>query len=263
MKLNTSILTLLLASLFFSCSKDDDSSSTENKQPGIAKIEFDNAVNGDDLILESTYYSKSNDEKYSIDEVKYIVSNIVLIDNLGTEFVYPKDESYFIINEKNTPSMELDLTQIPAGTYTQIKFGFGVDQEKYLQGASGQGDLLVEAEQEEMMWAWQAGYRFLKLEGNFKVGNDNTETFYKYHVGSHGSTLDNYKEITLNLPIPAQVEKGKSPTIHIVANLSKVFDGVHTMTINDNPQIMVNPDLSPKVAENVSNMFMVHHVHNE
>lgn len=262
MKLTTSILIGLFAILLLSCSKDDEGSSLTNKQPGMVKIEFDNSINGDDLILESTYYSKGNNEKYSISDIKYIISNIVLINEEGAEYIYPKDDSYFIINEKNGPSMVLNLSQIPAGNYKQIRFGFGVDQAKYLQGASGQGNLLVDAEAEEMMWAWQAGYRFLKLEGNYKVGTDNTETFYKYHIGSHGSTLDNYKEVTLNLPMPAFVEKDKLPTIHVVSDLAKIFDGVHSMTINTNPQIMVNPDLSPKVAENVSHMFMVHHVHN-
>ena len=261
MKLHTSIIALTFASLFISCSKDDDGTTSQN-DPGMVKIEFDNSINGDDLLLENSFYTKGNDEQFSVSELKYIVSNIVLIDDQGTEFVYPKDESYFIINERNDASLELDLDQIPAGKYTQIKFGLGVDQEKYLQGASGQGDLLVNAEAEGMMWAWQAGYRFLRLEGNFKVGSDATETFYKYHIGSHGSTLDNYKEVTLHLPVPAFVEKGKLPTVHIVADIAKVFDGPNTMIINTDPQIMVNPQLSPKVAENASKMFMVHHVHN-
>lgn len=260
MKKYTSILLFAIATLFISCSKNDDAST--NAQPGTVKIEFDNSVNGDDLLLENSFYTKGNNEKYSVSELKYIVSNIVLIDNKGTEFTYPKDDSYFIINEKNTASLELDLTEIPAGNYQQIRFGLGVDQEKYLQGATGQGDLLVQAEAEEMLWAWQAGYRFLKVEGHFKVGTNTTETFYKYHIGSHGSTLDNYKEISLNLPVPAIIEKGKLPTIHIVADIAKIFDETHAMILNDNPQIMVNPDLSPKVADNASKMFMVHHVHN-
>lgn len=263
MKLKTFIAGLLFASLLTSCSKDDDGGHSGNNEPGMIKIEFDNSVNGDDLLLENTFYNKENDEKFSITELKYIVSNIVLTDDKGIEYVYPKDDSYFIINEKNDVSLELNLNEIPAGAYNKIKFGLGVDQEKYLQGASGQGDLLVEAEAEEMMWTWQAGYRFLKLEGNYKVGSDQTETFYKYHIGSHGSTLDNYKEIILDFPVPALIGHDKHPTVHIVANIAKVFNATHTMTINDNPQIMVNPDLSPKVAENASQMFMVHHVHND
>jgi len=263
MKLHTTIFALLFASFFIACSKDDDSSHHGNSEPGMAKIEFDNSVSGDDLLLGNSFYDKVNNEKYSVSELKYIISNIVLIDDKGVEYAYPKDDSYFIVNEKNDASLNLDLSDIPAGTYNKIKFGLGVDQEKYLQGATGQGDLLVEAEAEEMMWAWQAGYRFLKLEGNYKVGANPTETFYKYHVGSHGTSLDNYKEITLDLPIPALIGHEKLPTIHIVADIAKIFEGEHTMNIDEDPQVMVNPDLSPKIAENASKMFMVHHVHND
>lgn len=259
MKLQFSTIVLAISALFISCSKDDHNASNK---PGMAKIEFDNSVHEDDLLLENSFYSKDNNEQFSVSELKYIISNIVLINDQGVEFVYPKDDSYFIINEKNDASLELNLDAIPAGTYTNIKFGLGVDQDKYLQGATGQGDLIVEAEKEEMLWAWQAGYRFLKLEGNYKVGSSSTETFYKYHIGSHGSTLDNYKEITLSLPVPAFVANDKLPTIHIVADIAKIFDETHHMVIDENPQIMVNQDLSPKVAENASNMFKVHHVHN-
>jgi len=260
MKLQISTIIIVFTTLFISCSKNDDNHS--NDKPGMVKIEFDNSVNEDDLLLENSFYAKENNEQFSISELKYIISNIVLIDDKGIEFTYPKDESYFIINEKNDVSLNVQLGAIPAGTYTKIKFGLGVDQEKYLQGASGQGDLFIEAENEEMLWAWQAGYRFLKLEGNYKVNSSTTETFYKYHIGSHGSALDNYKEIALDLPVPAIIGEDKMPTVHIVSDIAKVFDGIHSMIINDNPQIMVNQELSPKVAENASKMFMVHHVHN-
>lgn len=260
MKKQFSILTLALLATILSCSKIDDDSAT--KLPGTVQIEFDNSVNEDDLIMESTYYSKNNDEKYNVSELKYIVSNFVLIDDQGNEFIMPKDDSYKIINEKNEASLKFNMNEVKPGTYTKIKFGLGVDQEKYTQGASGQGNLLVEAENEGMLWAWQAGYRFLKLEGLYKTGTDTTQNFFKYHIGSHGTTLDNYKEITLNLSVPAIIEGGKTPTIHIVTDVAKIFEGSTNMIIQDNPQIMVNPTMSPKVAENASKMFMVHHVHN-
>lgn len=262
MKVKYSILTALALGFLTSCSKDDDSTSSNNSKEGLAKIEFDNSINGDDLIMSSSFYNKSNDELYSISDIKYIVSNIVLIDDKNNEYVVPKDESYHIIDEKVDSTMTFSLDKIPAGKYTQIRFGLGVDQAKYLQGASGQGDLLVNAEAAEMMWAWQAGYRFIKLEGEFKTTSNPVLNPYKYHVGSHGSTLDNYKETTLNLPIPAIVKDGKQPTIHIVANLAKIFNNINDLNLEDNPQIMVNPTLSPKVAENAIGMFMVHHVHN-
>ncbi|MGB0870688.1 MAG: MbnP family protein [Flavobacteriales bacterium] len=260
MKINKITTTLLSVLLLTACSKDDESTSVNNN--GSAKIEFDNSINGDDLILESTYYTKANNETYAVTDIKYIISNIVLISDKGEEYIVPKDESYYIVNEKVDSTMTFELKDIPAGKYTQIKIGLGVDQAKYLQGASGQGDLIVQAEAAEMMWAWQAGYRFVKFEGNYKTATNSTAEPFKYHVGSHGSSLDNFRETTLSLPIPALVEEGKLPTIHIVADLAKLFNAAHELNINDNPQIMVNPTLSPKVIDNAVKMFEVHHVHN-
>jgi hypothetical protein len=254
---------LVIASFIFvtSCKKDDKETKNENTF-GKVELKFDNVFNMDELIMKSFQYNTTFDEKFELNTIKYIVSNIVLIEEDGTKFTYPKDKSYFITNEDDITTMEFDLQNIPSGKYTQISFGLGVDQEKYKQGASGQGDLLVTAEKEEMMWAWQAGYRFLKIEGNFSPKNKTEKELFKLHIGSHGTKLDNYRKITLDLPLPAIVKENNKPSIHITANINKVFNGNNPLSLEQNPQVMINPTLAPKIIENAKEMFMVHHVHN-
>ena len=253
-------LVVLLGVLLTSCSSDDDANqnlSGENK----LTIEFDNSVNGDDLLLGATAYTNSNGEAITINRFNYIVSNFVLIDAAGNEFVYPKDNSYFVISEEEDMT-EIALENIPAGEYVAIRFGVGVDQEKYLQGAEGQGDFLQLAEETYMMWSWQAGYKFLNFEGTFTSPTVTTATDFKIHMGSHGSSLDNYKELTVELPTKALVSSSLSPIVHFEVDANKILDGNTKILLSEKAVVMIDEVKSPQIAANATTMFRVDHVHN-
>ncbi|UGU16931.1 hypothetical protein LS482_03425 [Sinomicrobium kalidii] len=249
----------LIAISHVSCSSDDDNASLSGE--GQVSIEFDNGVNGDDLILHTSTYTNSNGETLNIDRFNYIVSNFTLTDDRGNTFVYPKDDSYFVISEESGKT-EITLTGIPAGNYITLHFGIGVDREKYLQGAEGQGDFLTEAEEEEMMWSWQAGYKFLNFEGHFTSASVTEPAAFKIHMGSHGSGLDNYREVTLDLSTRAIVSNEMSPLIHLAADAGKVLNGSNTILLSEQAVIMISEEKSPKIAENATEMFSVDHVHN-
>ncbi|MGS2762002.1 MbnP family protein [Sinomicrobium sp. M5D2P9] len=261
MRSNTfkSLLFIALAGLYTSCSSDDDSASLTGE--GQVSIEFDNGMAGDDLILHTSAYTNGNNETLTIDRLNYIVSNFTLTDDRGNTFVYPKDDSYFVISEESEKT-EITLTGIPAGNYTKLQFGIGVDQEKYLQGAEGQGNFLEEAEQEEMMWSWQAGYKFLNFEGTFISSTVTEPAEFKIHMGSHGSSLDNYREVTLNLSTQAIVSEEMNPLIHLSVDADKILNGSDKMLLSEEPVIMISEEKSPKIAENATEMFSVDHVHN-
>jgi hypothetical protein len=81
-------------------------------------------------------------------------------------------------------------------------------------------------------------------------------------MGSHGSSLDNYKEITLDLTNSARVRTDLTPEIHVVADLSNVLSGTTTFLLDDAAQIHVDAVKSPQIATNVNSMFTIDHVHN-
>lgn len=257
--INKFLVAIFSLSLIFSC--NDDDSMEELSGVGTVKLSFDNSFGSDDLLLGSSPYANSQNEVLTITRLNYIVSNFTLTNDMGETFSYPKDESYFVTSEE-TGETEISLTNIPAGRYVSVTFGIGVDQEKYLQGAEGQGTFLAKAEATNMMWAWQAGYKFLNFEGSFTSETISEATDFKVHMGSHGSSLDNYKEVTLSLGTDALVSNDMTPIIHLVANAKDILDGTNKLSLSEQAVIMVSEEKSPKVAENVSGMFSVDHVHN-
>lgn len=258
LKLQLVILSLIIT--LSSCSSDDDATQELSGENNLT-IEFDNSVNGDDLLLGTSTYTNSNNETLTINRFNYIVSNFVLIDAEGNEYIYSKDDSYFVISEEEAMN-EVILENIPAGDYVAMRFGVGVDQEKYLQGAAGQGDFLQIAEETNMMWSWQAGYKFLNFEGTFTSPTVTDATNFQIHMGSHGSSLDNYKEVTVELPTAALVSNSLSPILHFAVDANEILDGNTKILLSEKAVVMIDEVKSPQIAVNATGMFRVDHVHN-
>lgn len=256
---------LFIAIAIMSCSSDDDKEILTGE--GDLSVFFDTAVGNDQLILGSSF-TNSNNETLQISRFNFIVSNFVLIDENDVAFVYPKSESYFIVNEQSGLK-EIHLHDIPAGNYKAVKFGIGVDQSQFIAGQASQQAFWDAAAENFLTWSWSVGYKFINFEGTFTSTEISTPTEFKVHMGSHGTNLDNYREVTLNLPTIARVRTNEEPTIHLVADANSLLDGASKLKLSDAinsggwAQIMVNAEKSPIIANNAQNgMFSVDHVHN-
>ncbi|WP_299675955.1 MbnP family protein [uncultured Dokdonia sp.] len=242
-----------VAILFTACNNNDEPGNIIS-DPGSLNLVFENTVDGTPLAMAPVTYTNSSNETYTINELKYIISNITLIKTDNTEYIYPVENSYFLINEDG--SKTANLSDIPADTYKGIKFGFGVDPTKY-PIESGTLNFIPLAEEAGMLWTWSAGYKFLKFEGDFTdATNPDDVTPFLYHVGSHGANLDNYKEVTLTLnEFQISGENTMSKTIQF--DVAKIFDSVHTLSLEEKNEIMVDPENAPKIAENTSTAFSI------
>lgn len=253
-------ITLTLAS----CSSDDNNDITG---VGSLKVEFDNVFGSANLILNSQANVTSQGETLNISDVKYIISNVELTKEDGTVYVYPKTQSYFIVSEANEASHVLNLLNIPAGNYTKIKFGIGVDEERYNAGETVQGDFFAAAQNEDMAWTWSAGYKHLLFEGNFTSSTVTTPTTFMVHTGKSGANY-NYNSVTLDFPDKAMVRTTITPDVHIFSDVAQIIDGTNKVSLTDNnmggmgAMIMSGANL-PLITANLSAMFSVDHVHND
>jgi hypothetical protein len=259
---------LLLCATIFACSSDDDSiSSTEGLegQKGELTLKFDNGVGDSDFIFGTTY-NKSNGESFQLETLKYIISNVRVKDSEGNTFMYPIEDNVFIVNEadgNNAGEVYITLDNIDAANYTEVTFGVGIDQDRFALGADGQGDFLDEASDEGMMWSWASGYKFIRLDGPFSTATV-TDQPLSVHMGSFGTSLYNYRAVTLQFPNTVLVREPPSPEVHIKADISKVFDGSTTANFADGyDQVQTDVNETPIIADNINGMFEVHHVHND
>ena len=174
---------------------------------------------------------------------------------------YPKSQSYFIVDESNEATHVLELPNIPAGNYSKIKFGIGVDQAQWDLGETNQGDFLTTAQNNSMYIDSNFGYKFISMDGKFTSITNTTETDFKLQTNKTNSAY-NYTEVTLAFPDLALVRTTITPEVHVFADVSKIMDGTHKIKFSDNSIIIEGDNLS-LMAQNLATMFRVAHVHND
>ena len=263
--LNSAFFIMLLVTVC-ACSSDDDMATEDlTGQKGNLVIKFDNGVGDQDFIF-GVNYAKSSNETYKLDNLKYLISNISLKDSNGNVYKYPYENNVFIVDEadgNNAGEIYVTLENVDAANYVELSFGIGIDQERYALGADGQGSFLEIAQNEGMLWSWATGFRFVRMDGTYSSSLVTDEAL-NIHMGSVGTSLDNYREVTMALPNSARVRTDKEPQIHVAADISKVFDGQTAISFdNGYSQVHTDSQTTPVIANNMSGMFSVHHVHNE
>lgn len=257
---------------FISCrSNDEDDLSAEAK--GNLQLKFENGFNNlGDIVLNQTTQTSSQGQKHQLSNIKYVISNISLIDENGNEFKYHEnnpDKGAFIIDQADAIAgiVYVNLNEIPKNNYKKIKLGLGISQNAYLLGQDGQAEFWNKAKQKGMSWSWAAGYVFVKLEG--KYGTNSPDTEFMNHTGNMGNvtangTPDLYREITLNLPITARVTNQITPSIHILADFNQYLSGEIPLVLNStNDMMMGSSQHLVNVTDNLTKMFKVDHVHND
>lgn len=256
-----------------SCDSSRDDENPQDTTPGNIQIKFENGFNNlGNIVLNQTVQTSSQGQKHNFSSLKYVVSNITLIDEGGNEIRYNEnnpDKGAFIIDQADAVAgvVYLNLDGIPKNNYKKIRFGLGISQKAYLLGQDGQAEFWTKAKQKGMSWSWAAGYVFVKLEG--KYGTDSAAKEFMNHTGNMGNTAANntpdlYREITLNLPIIARVTGKIRPSIHILADLNQFLSGDKALTLTSaNDMMMGSSQHLVDVTNNLTKMFKVDHVHND
>ncbi|MBX7182082.1 MAG: hypothetical protein K1X82_08220 [Bacteroidia bacterium] len=174
-KLYIAIAALSVA--FVSCTKDEPNTKTsQNLMFHIHTMAGANEVNTLD-----TFATASN-RKLTFSDLRYYISNIVLIKEDGTELPITGKVLLCGIEKE-----EQELGEVPVGKYKGFKFLLGLDS------ATNHSDPTTYAAGEplamqtpSMHWDWNSGYLFLKAEGRVDttaagVSAPNHDFFY--HVG--------------------------------------------------------------------------------
>ncbi|MCG2617011.1 hypothetical protein LZZ85_22135 [Terrimonas sp. NA20] len=270
MKTYQQILLLCISSsmLFATCKKEKIEQPLE--EPVSGTVEFDNIIGGQNLLLNTVNYSNASGEQFNITLLQYYISNISLRKTDGSVYTVNQDSSYFLVRE-NDPSTRFARFKIPAGDYDQLSFVIGVDSLRSTMDISKRTGVLDPAggHDDGMYWGWNSGYIFFKMEGISPSApvDPSGQRKFRYHIGGFGGysapTINNIRKVTIDLKASGimQARHGRTPNIHLMADILKVFNGANTLSIATNPTVMFS-DYSTKVSANYSSLFYHDHTEN-
>lgn len=240
--LNKYFLLALLGTALTSCNSDDNNSVANN-----VTLEFNNTFENTSIVLgganstSATATTSANGQLHHFSELKYVISNIRLVKNDGTEIPYninDLDKGATVIDQSRPETLNYVLSNIPAGTYMQIKFGLGIKTELNTLNQVRFPNFYATAgaNNTEMMWEWGAGYRFTKIEGFYdtdhKTMSIHTGSTVEGTEGNYTQGVDAYRDITLNLSTNAVVGSN-APKIKIKADFNALLSGkINTITLS-------------------------------
>ncbi|MBV7440548.1 hypothetical protein KRX57_03880 [Weeksellaceae bacterium TAE3-ERU29] len=262
MKFNikTSLLALL-GLIVMSCSNDDmHNNETTLQGEGTLAVEFNNVFGNKKLAINTQEYDKQNG-KVVVERLSYIASNFVLINDKGEEYICPKKDCYFVVDEKSNKT-RFELKDVPAGNYIKLRFGMGLDEEMNEKGKgniNNLGDLLLETEDHDAMWQWQGNPMIMMLEGRFKSPEEKEFKRFLLHVGNHADIF-HYEIVTLDAKKKIEVRDDKKSSVRIKADIAKMISGIdaeHKINLSDHPYITVNPKEGTMLYENVLSIFEI------
>lgn len=261
--MKTSFLSWAIAAFtvlaIISCKKEDNT-EPETKKPQIEEPPYQSAIGsmkimvefmaGDKMLNYNEDIVTENSDTIQVTDLRFFLSNVVLT---GEDGDYAIPESYLLVKKTSGEAMySFTMDSIPAGMYTGISFGLGVDSiANHTNNHSG--DLSPTAS-EGMLWTWDTGYKFLKFEGSYRT--DTTEAgAFAYHVGKDA----NYK--TLSFTNPIMINKDAVTMTHFMANILEIFKNPETIDLD-----VLNAAHGAgggTLADNYENGFlMLHHVEN-
>jgi hypothetical protein len=223
-------------------------------------LQFNNVAGDQNLQLDSGIYTNASGEKFSVTLLQYFISNIQFTAADGKQYIVPQDNSYFFVQQDDSAS-QFCVVHVPAGTYKSLSFIVGVDSLRSISKIDKRKGVL-DLSATDMYWGWNSGYIFLKIEGISPAAPEDPIGLHKfrYHIGGFGgyktATINNIKNINLDLKNNLQINANSKTTIRINADILKLFSGMQQVSIAAHPSVMFDT-FSPIVANNYASMFSI------
>jgi len=261
------LLAIIASTIVISCKKNDSEPAPNPNVTGSLEVEFENFVGTQKFAFGTSYTNPNTNESFTPTMLRYFVSNIELKTSTGTVFTIPQNDSYFLIDQEKPESLKFTLNGIPEGDYNEISFTIGVDSLRNTKPVGERtGNLDISGTAQGMYWSWNSGYIFVKFEGSSPQSTA-ADQKYRYHIGGFGGysskTINTIRKKTLSFGKDiAKVRAKTAPTVHLITDVMKLFNGSTQLKIADNNTVMFSA-FGVNIANNYVDMFSYDHVHND
>lgn len=183
-------------------------------------LAFNNLVNGQPLTYSSKQYQNAAGNTFSVELLKYYVTNAALLRADGSAFLL---HNYDLIDAADPASCQITAAEVPNGDYVALRFFLGVDSARNHTGLQ-EGDL---DPVHGMTWNWNTGYIFFKHEGRF-TNAAGADQGLVLHFGTDLALT------TVEVPLPGGLSvQGAARKVFLNFDLGKLYASPHTIDFNE------------------------------
>jgi cytochrome c peroxidase len=168
-------------------------------------------------------YRTEAGERYSVTRASYLLSGFALRDVRGNWHELEEAVAWLDAGKNRT---EAALGEVPAGSYTQLRFSLGLDAEtNALDPARIPAGHPLDPNLNGLHWSWQGGFIFLAFEGFWKASNEGPVSGFAYHLGRD----ENRIQIVLDGNV--EVISGTPALVRIGFNLGGILSGARPVSL--------------------------------
>jgi len=196
-------------------------------------------------------YSNQNGEMLSIERLRYVISDLTFTTVTGEDIVFDVYNLVDLTNDNGL--MYTPNNEIPAGTYSNVSFTFGFDNED-----NSENYLDLNSESFNVPEMLGGGYHYMQFDGKFLDSNSNEQGF-NYHairaVDNPGlnPTFPQDTFFTVNL---GEMTIENNTVIKIEANLAEWFKSPNIWDLNNlNTVLMPNSSAQIMMYQNGQTVF--------
>lgn len=227
----------LLVVFSISCKKE------EANKDAFVTFKFLHQIDGQNVVFENVKYTNKAGNNYGVSTLEYFVSDIQLSDgNNSLSF-----NGAFYIDAKQGAEFKSSTT-LPAGTYTKIKFTYGLTEELNQSGTFSNPP--------ENLMEWPepmgGGYHYMKLEGKF-----DSASVTKNYQAHTGRLMNTPHFVEFEFDNQQVIIDGSDVTINIIMDINKWWEDPNILDLNNVSGIMGNEEMQNALEENASNVFSV------
>jgi methanobactin biosynthesis MbnP-like protein len=234
-------LTFILLSVL-NCKKDDDSGF------GLITLQLDHTVKEEPVEIEQIKYLCEAGHTYSVVNLKYYLSEIVLHRKDGSTFSNTK---VHLCELSDLSTKQYIIDDVPDGDYTKLSFIFGLDETTNVDGG-------LENTVENINMEWpipgDQGYHYMKFEGRYDSLNTGVIKSFNIHTGA---TMGNQNYIEITLPFTEAAVRSNSWTININVDLNEWFQNPHTFDFASMESIMMDQAAQEMLKANGATVFSI------
>jgi hypothetical protein len=249
---------LALTVFIYSCEKDgnDDNNNNNNNTPmGKFYLEFDHVwgMTNEAFALNTELKHPMTSDTMVFTMLKYYVSNVKLKKTDGTWYNQP--ESYYIVDASSNAASTLEIKDIPAGDYTELRYTIGVDSARNVSGAQT-GAL---SPSNEMFWSWNSGYIMIKAEGTSP--NSSTGSF-AFHLGGFAGANNIVTEKSTDFNgVLLKIAPNTAPQVHLYANPARFRHTLGSLA-NGASTVHMPSENAKTIASDFIDWIRFDHIHN-
>jgi hypothetical protein len=234
------ILTFLCVSIFIfsSCSSEEENINIT--------LNFTHNWDGmaiSDKDLNELKFTNANGEKVSIENLRYLISNISLVDA----------KNYQLINFSENTGTSINVSDLTEGTHT-LSFRFGFSDEDNIDGEYQD----LNSVSFNVPGMLGGGYHYMQFDGKY-IDNNNEEAGFNYHSirAVDKTDPDNLKfedtSFEVNL---GTITVSNNMNVEVKVNLAEWFKNPNTWDLNElNTVLMPNFEAQKIMSANGKNVF--------